>query len=36
MFWALSLPEWRALTCPPPRASLTRADLGALMQLYPD
>lgn len=36
-FWALSLPEWRALTTPPPRAApLARADLETLMLQHPD
>ena len=36
-FWSLSLPEWRALTQPPPaQQPLSRADLAQLMALYPD
>lgn len=39
IFWALSLPEWRAmLSGLAPRAALpmARADLDRLMQLHPD
>jgi hypothetical protein len=38
-FWALSLPEWRALCearLPPARAALTRGNLDQLMTLHPD
>ena len=35
--WALSLPEWRALTTPAPGAApLSRAELDALLTLHPD
>ena len=38
-FWALSLPEWRALCearLPPARASLNRDTFDQLMTLHPD
>ncbi len=34
--WALSLPEWRALTAPPGPPPLTRADLDVLLRSHPD
>jgi len=37
IFWSLSLPEWRALTSPPPRtAPLARAELENLLSQHPD
>ncbi len=37
VFWALSLPEWRALITPPSRgAPLTRDDFEQLMLQHPD
>jgi uncharacterized phage protein (TIGR02216 family) len=36
-FWALSLPEWRAMLNPQRSApSLARADLETLMKAHPD
>lgn len=36
-FWRLSLPEWRALTAPPPaRAPLARTEFDDLLTRYPD
>jgi hypothetical protein len=38
-FWALSLPEWRAVLearLPAPSRAMTGRDLERLMQLYPD
>ncbi|HEV2651991.1 MAG TPA: phage tail assembly chaperone [Rhizomicrobium sp.] len=36
-FWALSLPEWRALVTPPPRAMpLARSEFEQLMLQHPD
>lgn len=35
-FWRLSLKEWRALMEAPPAPVLTRADLSALIDRYPD
>lgn len=35
-FWRLSLREWRLLTAPGPAAPMTRADLAALAQRFPD
>jgi len=38
-FWALSLPEWRALCAacfPGSPAPMTRGDLDTLLSLYPD
>jgi len=38
-FWALSLPEWRALCdarFPRAAAAMTRRDLDALLSSYPD
>jgi uncharacterized phage protein (TIGR02216 family) len=36
-FWSLSLPEWRALTTPPPAAMpLNRAAFDDLMNRFPD
>ena len=38
-FWALSLPEWRAMLAgfaPRAAAPMARADLDRLMQLHPD
>jgi hypothetical protein len=37
VFWSLSLPEWRALTFPPRRATpLARSEFDDLMRRYPD
>jgi len=36
IFWALSLPEWRALTALPQSPSLPRRAFNALMQRFPD
>lgn len=37
VFWALSLPEWRALTAPRDgNAALSRAELDAMMKRFPD
>jgi uncharacterized phage protein (TIGR02216 family) len=39
VFWALSLTEWRAMLAghfPKAAPSMRRADLDALLQLYPD
>ena len=36
VFWRLSLKEWRALTEAPPAPVPSRADLSALIALYPD
>jgi Phage tail assembly chaperone protein, TAC len=37
LFWALSLPEWRALTRPAARTKpLARAELETLMKEHPD
>ncbi|HEY4941643.1 MAG TPA: phage tail assembly chaperone [Rhizomicrobium sp.] len=36
-FWALSLPEWRALVTPPPRGRpLARTEFEHLMSQHPD
>jgi hypothetical protein len=36
VFWALSLPEWRAIAAPPAKPTLSRRAFTQLMQRYPD